>query len=80
MPNIYIVFAPSRSILGIFTKKSDANLAAEGKGEYGSNALVVDYPLYNSFNEFESARIKELKRTALEKLSKEEISALGIVI
>jgi hypothetical protein len=65
--------------IGYFTKKADAEKAAEGKGAMGyGNGSVNEDVVYESYKDYVENNPVSLKQKALAKLTQEEKEVLGL--
>jgi len=69
-------------ILGYFTEPEDATQAAKGKGVQGTNGSVEKRSLrvvvYETLEEYKQDCAKSAKKSALSKLTHDEMAALGL--
>lgn len=67
--------------IGYFRNKEDADNAVKGNGPMGTNAYVREVrepKIYKTYLEFVEDKQIDLKRSALNKLTREEKRALGL--
>lgn len=72
----------SSHLVGYFVNRWDADLAAEGVGEWGSKGSVQEINLkiqvYESFEEYEKTAVDNEREAALGKLTEKERKLLGL--
>lgn len=73
---------PNIKVIGYFVNLSDAEEAAKGQGEWGSNGEIehVELTIFETFKEFLDHKEAEERKAALKKLTDREKRLLGLDI